>query len=150
MLENIQGDSWGSIPPLHMPSLLPHDLCHRQSSSRWLPAVWESVLGKIFKMSLFRSGERSTPLRYAAQRMESYYGWKNTKLAHILYLIISYYTWMYTHHLISSLVYEWSLWISSEVYSLMNWHVRDDGIVTSAFLILYRLLYWMRDSAVAL
>ena len=23
---------------LHMPSLLPHDLCHGQSSSRWLPA----------------------------------------------------------------------------------------------------------------
>ena len=39
MLENFQGDSWGSIPPLRMPSLLPHDLCHGQSSSRWLPAV---------------------------------------------------------------------------------------------------------------
>ena len=32
MLENFQGDSWGSIPPLHMPSLLPHDLCHGRSS----------------------------------------------------------------------------------------------------------------------
>lgn len=90
-------------------------------------------------MSLFCSGERTTPLRYAAQRMESYYGWKNTKLAHILYLFISYHTWKYTHHLFSSLVYEWSLWISSEVYNLMNWHVRDDGIVTSVFVILYRL-----------
>ena len=39
MLENIQGDSWGSIPPLRMPSLLPHDLCHGWSSSRRLPAV---------------------------------------------------------------------------------------------------------------
>ena len=39
MRENFQGDSWGSIPPLRMPSLLSHDLCHRQSSSRWLPAV---------------------------------------------------------------------------------------------------------------
>ena len=45
MLENFQGDSWGSIPPLHIPSLLPHDLCHGQSSSRWLPAG-ESV-GKL-------------------------------------------------------------------------------------------------------
>ena len=38
MLENIQGDSWGSIPPLRMPSLLPHDLCHERNVSRWLPA----------------------------------------------------------------------------------------------------------------
>ena len=35
MLENFQGDSWGLIPPLRMPSLLPHDLCHGRSS---LPA----------------------------------------------------------------------------------------------------------------
>ena len=33
MLENIQGDSWGSIPPLHMPSFLPHDLCHEWNAS---------------------------------------------------------------------------------------------------------------------
>ena len=39
MLENFQGESWGSIPPLCMPSLLLHDLCHGRSSSRWLPAV---------------------------------------------------------------------------------------------------------------
>ena len=32
MLKNFQGDSWGSIPPLLMLSLLPHDLCHGQSS----------------------------------------------------------------------------------------------------------------------
>ena len=38
MLENFQGDSWGSIPPLRMSSLLPHDLCHWRSASRWLPA----------------------------------------------------------------------------------------------------------------
>ena len=25
--------------PLRMPSLLPHDLCHGQSSSRWPPAI---------------------------------------------------------------------------------------------------------------
>ena len=33
MLENIQGDSWGSILPLRMPSLLPHDLCHEWNAS---------------------------------------------------------------------------------------------------------------------
>ena len=33
MLENIPADSWGSIPPLRMPSLLPHDLCHEQNAS---------------------------------------------------------------------------------------------------------------------
>ena len=32
MLENFQGDSWGSFPPLRMPILLPHDLCHGRSS----------------------------------------------------------------------------------------------------------------------
>ena len=49
MLENFQGDSWGSIPPLRMPSLLPHDLCHGWSFSRWLPAVIE------FQLSYSRS-----------------------------------------------------------------------------------------------
>ena len=33
MLENIQADSWGSIPPLRIPSLLPHDLCHEWNAS---------------------------------------------------------------------------------------------------------------------
>ena len=33
MLENIRADSWGSIPPLRMPSLLPHDLCHKWNAS---------------------------------------------------------------------------------------------------------------------
>ena len=37
MLEDFQGDSWGSIPPLRMLSLLPHDLCHGQSASRRPP-----------------------------------------------------------------------------------------------------------------
>ena len=46
MLKNFQGDSWGSIPPLHMSSLLPHDLCHGRSSSRWLPALWEMVIDR--------------------------------------------------------------------------------------------------------
>ena len=44
MLENFQGDFWGSIPPLRMPSLLPHDLCHGRSSSPWLPALKEPFL----------------------------------------------------------------------------------------------------------
>ena len=37
MLEEFQGDSWGSIPPLRMSSLLPHDLCHGRSTSLWPP-----------------------------------------------------------------------------------------------------------------
>ena len=40
MLENFQGDSWGLILPLRMPSLLPHDLCQGRSS---LPARYVSV-----------------------------------------------------------------------------------------------------------
>ena len=56
MLENFQGDSWGSIPLLRMPSLLPHDLCHGWSSSRWLPAVIESQLSysRSWKMMLWK------------------------------------------------------------------------------------------------
>ena len=42
MLENIRGHSRGSIPPLRMPSLLPHDLCHEWNVSRWLPAPEKS------------------------------------------------------------------------------------------------------------
>ena len=50
MLEEFQGDSWGSIPPLRMSSLLPHDLCHGRSTSLWPPtqmvknltAMWEA------------------------------------------------------------------------------------------------------------
>ena len=43
MLENFQGDCWGSIPPLRMPSPLPHDLCHGRSSSHWFPAVKQEM-----------------------------------------------------------------------------------------------------------
>ena len=39
MLENIWGHSGGSIPPLRMPSLLPHDLCHEWNVSLQLPAT---------------------------------------------------------------------------------------------------------------
>ena len=55
MLENIRGHSRGSIPPLRMPSLLPHDLCHEWNVSRWLPApkpltVWITTnCGKFWK-----------------------------------------------------------------------------------------------------
>ena len=43
MLENFQGDFWGSILPLRMPSLLPHDLCHEWSSSLQAPGIVETV-----------------------------------------------------------------------------------------------------------
>ena len=59
MLENFQGDSWGSIPPLRMPSLLPRDLCHGRSASRWLQAVIE------FQLSYYRS---SLNMQYAGSR----------------------------------------------------------------------------------
>ena len=56
MLENFQGDSWGLIPPLRMPSLLPHDLCHGRSASRWLPEVIEFQLSysRSWKIMLWR------------------------------------------------------------------------------------------------
>ena len=41
MLEDFQEDSWGSILPLRMSSLLPHDLCHGPSASLWPPTVYE-------------------------------------------------------------------------------------------------------------
>ena len=57
MLENFQEDSWGSIPPLRMPSLLPHDLCHGQSSSRWHQAGTQEIFfWDLFAFS-FRSSE---------------------------------------------------------------------------------------------
>ena len=40
MLENIRGHARGSIPPLRMPSPLPHDLCHEWNVSRRLPALY--------------------------------------------------------------------------------------------------------------
>ena len=46
MLENIRGHSRGSIPPLRMPSPLPHDLCHEWNVSRRLPAVRAAVLSE--------------------------------------------------------------------------------------------------------
>ena len=42
-----------------MPSLLPHDLCHGRSSSRWLPAVIE------FQLSYYRS---SLNMQYAGSQ----------------------------------------------------------------------------------
>ena len=43
MLEDFQGDSWGSILPLCMLSLLPHDLCHRPSASLWTPTIKDTL-----------------------------------------------------------------------------------------------------------
>jgi len=37
MLEDFQGDAWGSIRPFHISGLLPHDLCHGRSASHWPP-----------------------------------------------------------------------------------------------------------------
>ena len=56
MLENFQGNSWGLIPPLHMPSLLPHDLCHGWNSSRWLLAVigFQLSYSRSWKIMLWR------------------------------------------------------------------------------------------------
>ena len=45
MLEDFQGNSWGSIPPLRRSSLLPHDLCHGRSASRRPPTAL--MVGKI-------------------------------------------------------------------------------------------------------
>ena len=42
------------IPPLRMPSLLPHDLCHGRSSSRWLPAKVHLVKAMIFPVVMYR------------------------------------------------------------------------------------------------
>ena len=52
MLENIRGDSRGSIPPLCMPSLLPHDLCHEWNVSRRLPGLpntYTKIISKLIK-----------------------------------------------------------------------------------------------------
>ena len=46
MLENIRGHSRGSIPPLRLPSLLPHDLCHEWNVSRRLPADTDDSWGR--------------------------------------------------------------------------------------------------------
>ena len=67
MLENFQGDSWGSIPPLRMPSLLPHELCHGWTSSRWLPAVIEFQLSysRSWKMMLWKVLHSICNVQYA-------------------------------------------------------------------------------------
>ena len=67
MLENFQGDSWGSIPPLRVRSLLPHDLCHGRSTSRWLPAVIEFQLSysRSWKMMLWKVLHSICSMHYA-------------------------------------------------------------------------------------
>ena len=52
MLENIRGHSRGSIPPLRMPSLLPHDLCHEWNVSRRLPAQHQQSLCSVSQLCL--------------------------------------------------------------------------------------------------
>ena len=52
--------SWGLITPLHMPSLLPHDLCHGQSSSCWLPAKKQQLELYMEQWTVFKSGKEYT------------------------------------------------------------------------------------------
>ena len=67
MLENFQGGSWDSIPPLRVPSLLPHDLCHGRSSSRWLLAVIEFQLSysRSWQMMLWKVLHSICNMQYA-------------------------------------------------------------------------------------
>ena len=58
MLENIRGHSRGSIPPLRMPSPLPHDLCHEWNVSRRLPA------GEVPRPSPWCTGDTTGPVSY--------------------------------------------------------------------------------------
>ena len=73
MLENIWGHSRSSIPPLRMPSPLPHDLCHEWNVSRRLPAVymwgdWKidmlHYLLKITKQIVGRTGTSPKGVRF--------------------------------------------------------------------------------------
>ena len=66
MLENIRGHSRGSIPPLRMPSLLPHDLCHEWNVSRRLPALFQWVnssheVAKVLDFQLQHQSFQTTP-----------------------------------------------------------------------------------------
>ena len=61
MLENIRGHSRGSIPPLRMPSPLPHDLCHEWNVSRRLPAQHHSSKASILLCSAFFTVQLSHP-----------------------------------------------------------------------------------------
>ena len=75
MLKNFQGDSWGSIPPLRMPSLLPHDLCHGRSSSRWLLAVIDFQLSysRPWKIMLWRCCPQYAICRLPARNSDRLY-----------------------------------------------------------------------------
>ena len=50
MLENFQGASRGSIPPLRMPSLLPHDLCHAWAEFLTLAPGSDRILVELFQI----------------------------------------------------------------------------------------------------
>ena len=108
MLENIRGDSWGSIPPLRMPSLLPHDLCHEWNASPapgtgwwikhcilrmcfcfsyfWIKSKWICSICISTKSAIVRSGKLLTclccmPGEFHGQRSPVSYspwGWKES------------------------------------------------------------------------
>ena len=73
MLEDFQGDSWGSILPLRMSSLLPHDLCHERSASRRPPT---EILHPIWLVSLREEETRETQ-RHTGKKATS---WQRQRL----------------------------------------------------------------------
>ena len=57
MLENIRVDSWGSIPHLRMPSLLPHDLCPEcntyMANSFYILNILFYIVSKTIEMAMY-------------------------------------------------------------------------------------------------
>ena len=58
MLENFQRDSWGSIPPLRMSSLLPHDLCTMAAPIYVSTNSTQHLLFLVFLIIVIPVGER--------------------------------------------------------------------------------------------
>ena len=83
MLENFQGDSRGSIPPLRMPSLLPHDLCHRWSSSGQLPAEYQETLEQGGKKQFRYSTWETLALRDSQLALIGERGKEATMVCHV-------------------------------------------------------------------
>ena len=81
MFENIRRHSRGSIPPLRMPSLLPHDLCHEWNVSRWLLAANHfSILALRIPWTVWKGEERLNWTLLSAGRLEAsvlklWWGW---------------------------------------------------------------------------
>ena len=69
MLENFQGDSWGSIPPLCMPNLLPQDLCQGQTT--W-PASWKTCM-QVKKQELELDTEQQTGSKEEKEYVKAVY-----------------------------------------------------------------------------